>query len=38
MVSITMIIIMDIYLWRCNKAAKAGHRRNEGMEGWLYTL
>ncbi|KXH60980.1 hypothetical protein CSAL01_10198 [Colletotrichum salicis] len=36
--SITMIIIMDIYLWRCNKAAKAGQRRNEGMEGWLYTL
>ncbi|KAK1676397.1 major facilitator superfamily domain-containing protein [Colletotrichum godetiae] len=38
MASITMIIIMDIYLWRCNKAAKAGQRRNEGMEGWLYTL
>ncbi|WYZ44603.1 hypothetical protein EsH8_VII_001039 [Colletotrichum jinshuiense] len=38
MVSILMIVIMDIHLWRCNKSAKAGHRRNEGMDGWLYTL
>ncbi|KAI8262036.1 putative transporter [Colletotrichum sp. SAR11_239] len=37
MVSILMIIIMDIHLWRCNKAAKAGHRQNEDSEDALNT-
>ncbi|KXJ87239.1 retrograde regulation protein 2 [Microdochium bolleyi] len=36
--SITLIIILDLHLWRCNKKAKAGERRNEGLEGWMYTL
>ncbi|KAF9885244.1 hypothetical protein FE257_000604 [Aspergillus nanangensis] len=36
--SIVLILIMDLYFWRCNKAAAAGTRRNENMEGWFYTL
>ncbi|KAH6967852.1 major facilitator superfamily domain-containing protein [Ilyonectria sp. MPI-CAGE-AT-0026] len=38
MVSITIIGLTDLHLWRCNKAARAGHRVNEGMDGWMYTL
>ncbi|EEY17427.1 conserved hypothetical protein [Verticillium alfalfae VaMs.102] len=38
MTSICMIIIMDLYFWRLNKAVKAGTRLNEGMAGWFYTL
>lgn len=36
--SIVLIIVLDLHLWRCNKKAKAGERRNEGLEGWMYTL
>jgi hypothetical protein len=35
---VMMFFIMDIYLWMCNKKAKAGKCLNEGMEGWMYTL
>ncbi|KAH7141912.1 major facilitator superfamily domain-containing protein [Dactylonectria macrodidyma] len=38
MVSISLICMTDFYLWRCNKAAKAGKRVNEDMEGWMYTI
>ncbi|KAF9872479.1 hypothetical protein CkaCkLH20_09976 [Colletotrichum karsti] len=38
MVSIVMIVIMDVHLWLCNKAARTGDRRNENMDGWMYTL
>ncbi|KAH6985250.1 major facilitator superfamily domain-containing protein [Ilyonectria destructans] len=37
-ISITLIVIMDIYFWRRNKAAKGGTHLNEDMEGWMYTL
>jgi hypothetical protein len=37
-VSICLIIILDVYLWRRNKAARAGLLVNEGMPGWMYTL
>ncbi|KAH7113331.1 major facilitator superfamily domain-containing protein [Dendryphion nanum] len=36
--SITLIIILDFHLWRCNKAAKAGKKKNEGLDNWFYTL
>ncbi|KAK7415768.1 hypothetical protein QQX98_005681 [Neonectria punicea] len=38
MVSIVIIILTDLHLWRRNKAVKAGQDINEGMEGWMYTL
>jgi hypothetical protein len=38
MTSIAMIVILDVYLWRKNKAAKAGGALIEGREGFLYTL
>ncbi|KAL3456990.1 major facilitator superfamily domain-containing protein [Aspergillus heterothallicus] len=38
MLSIALTIILDLYLWRKNKAAKAGTAAIEGREGWLYTL
>ncbi|TPX11648.1 uncharacterized protein E0L32_007627 [Thyridium curvatum] len=38
MVSISLILGLDLHLWRQNKAAKAGRRMNEGMAGWMYTL
>ncbi|KAL4866305.1 hypothetical protein BDV12DRAFT_187488 [Aspergillus spectabilis] len=38
MTSVAMIVILDIYLWRCNKAAKSGKMVIGGREGWLYTL
>ncbi|KAF4978624.1 hypothetical protein FZEAL_5027 [Fusarium zealandicum] len=37
MVSIVLIVIMDLYFLRRNRAAKAGGM-NEGMAGWMYTL
>ncbi|KAF4470264.1 Major facilitator superfamily transporter [Fusarium albosuccineum] len=37
MASIALIVIMDLYFWRRNKAAQAGGM-NEGMAGWMYTL
>ncbi|OAL46786.1 retrograde regulation protein 2 [Pyrenochaeta sp. DS3sAY3a] len=36
--SILLIVVLDIHLWRCNRAAKAGKRQNEGIEDWMYTL
>ncbi|KAJ0418677.1 major facilitator superfamily domain-containing protein [Aspergillus carlsbadensis] len=38
MTSIAMIGILDVYMWRKNKAAKAGGPLIEGREGFLYTL
>ncbi|KAL4887416.1 major facilitator superfamily domain-containing protein [Aspergillus karnatakaensis] len=38
MTSIAMIVGMDLYLWRCNKAVKAGEMVIGEREGWLYTL
>jgi hypothetical protein len=38
MSSVAMIVILDIYLWRCNKAVKAGKMVIGGRNGWLYTL
>ncbi|KAL2813418.1 major facilitator superfamily domain-containing protein [Aspergillus granulosus] len=38
MTSIVLIMILDVYLWRKNKAVKAGVGTIEGREGWLYTL
>lgn len=36
--SIALIIILDVHLWRCNKAAKEGKKKIEGMDDWYYTL
>ncbi|TLD19212.1 hypothetical protein PspLS_10040 [Pyricularia sp. CBS 133598] len=36
--SIVLILIMDVYLWRRNKAAREGKVLNEGISGWMYTL
>ncbi|KAI6361176.1 hypothetical protein MCOR25_006547 [Pyricularia grisea] len=36
--SILLIIIMDVYFWRRNKAARGGKVLNEGINGWMYTL
>lgn len=38
MVSIALILIMDFWFWKCNKAAKRGERQNEGRVEWYYTL
>ncbi|EXL90003.1 major facilitator superfamily domain-containing protein [Fusarium oxysporum II5] len=38
MISIALIIIMDLYFVRRNKAAREAGRLNEGMDGWMYTL
>ncbi|KAF7553561.1 hypothetical protein G7Z17_g3528 [Cylindrodendrum hubeiense] len=38
MVSIVIIGLTDLHLWRRNKAALAGLGVNEGMDGWMYTL
>ncbi|ETN39115.1 uncharacterized protein HMPREF1541_05337 [Cyphellophora europaea CBS 101466] len=38
MLSISLIIIMDIWFWKCNKAVDRGERQNEGRAGWHYTL
>ncbi|KAK7211756.1 hypothetical protein V2G26_018934 [Clonostachys chloroleuca] len=38
MVSVSMITILDIYLWKQNKAARAGKVLNPNVAGWLYTL
>ncbi|KAH7176816.1 major facilitator superfamily domain-containing protein [Dactylonectria macrodidyma] len=38
MTSICVIGLLDLHLWRQNKAARAGQIVNEGMEGWMYTL
>ncbi|XMA19635.1 hypothetical protein WAI453_012426 [Rhynchosporium graminicola] len=35
--SIILIGIMDFHFWRCNKKARAGTSKNEGMAGFLYT-
>jgi len=35
--SIILVCIMDFYFWRCNKRARAGTHRNEGMSDWYYT-
>ncbi|CAG9992241.1 unnamed protein product [Clonostachys byssicola] len=37
-VSVSMITILDIYLWKQNKAARAGKVLNPNVAGWLYTL
>ena len=37
MVSITCIAIMDLHFRRCNKLAREGKRRNEGLDNWYYT-
>jgi len=36
--SIGLIVVLDVHMWRCNKKAEAGETRNEGIEGWMYTL
>ncbi|KIA75427.1 hypothetical protein HK57_00071 [Aspergillus ustus] len=38
MTSIAMIGILDFYLWKKNKAVKAGQAMVEWRDGWLYTL
>ncbi|KAI6578270.1 hypothetical protein MCOR06_010714 [Pyricularia oryzae] len=38
LVSIVLIIIMDVYFWHRNKAAREGRVLNEGINGWMYTL
>jgi hypothetical protein len=38
MTSVVMVVVLDIYLARMNKAAKAGQMLIEEREGWLYTL
>ncbi|KAG4440833.1 hypothetical protein IFR05_003705 [Cadophora sp. M221] len=35
--SILLVGIMDFHFWRCNKKARAGTHRNEGMSDWYYT-
>ncbi|KAL6245207.1 hypothetical protein RBB50_007982 [Rhinocladiella similis] len=36
-VSVGLISIMSLHFYRCNSAARAGKRRNEGMAEWYYT-
>lgn len=36
--SVVMIVILDIYFWRKNKAAQSETGRNGERDGWLYTL
>ncbi|KAM0544185.1 hypothetical protein ACHAPJ_011936 [Fusarium lateritium] len=38
MTSVALIVILDLYFIRRNKAAREAGRLNEGMEGWMYTL
>jgi hypothetical protein len=38
MTSICLVVIMDVYFWRLNKAVKEDQGVNEGLPGWLYTL
>jgi hypothetical protein len=35
--SVVLIGIMDLHFVRCNKEARAGKRRNEGLANWYYT-
>lgn len=37
MLSILLIGIMDLHFRRCNKLAREGKHRNEGLENWYYT-
>ncbi|KAL3442359.1 major facilitator superfamily domain-containing protein [Aspergillus insuetus] len=38
MMSIFLTMVLDFYIWKKNKAVKAGRAVIEGREGWLYTL
>jgi hypothetical protein len=38
MMSIFLTMVLDVYIWRKNRAVKAGRAVIEGREGWLYTL
>jgi hypothetical protein len=38
MVSILLIIIMDIHMWRANKRARETGEKLQNIEGWYYTL
>ncbi|KAJ5579324.1 hypothetical protein N7450_008191 [Penicillium hetheringtonii] len=38
MTSVVLIIVLDLYFWSKNKAAKTGVALIEGREGWLFTL